>query len=82
MTGFCSQYGLLIKRTGLLRYIYIRNWLIGEISPGEKIQNNYLQPMYKNYLIEAKDAEGNVLFAKDFSRRELEEIDGKVEVSF
>ena len=55
--------------------VYIRNWFIGEISPGGKIQNNYLHPLYKNYIIEAKDAEENVLFSKDFSRRELEEID-------
>jgi hypothetical protein len=84
--GMTNDWFLLpvwvINNTDRSLKIYIRNWFIGETSPGGKIQNNYLQPLHKNYLIEAKDAQGNVLFAKDFSRRELEEIDGKVEVSF
>jgi hypothetical protein len=61
--------------------IYIRNWFIGMVEPGKSIQNNTLRPLYKNYLIEAKDANENVLYSREFSRHDLEGMNGKVEIN-
>jgi len=71
----------VVNNTGQSLKIYIRNWFIGMVEPGKSIQNNYLRPLYKSYLIEAKDDHENILYSRDFSRHDLIEMDGKVEIN-
>lgn len=71
----------IVNNTRQSLNIYIRDWYIGKVEPGKSIQNNLLHPLYKSYLIEAKDDQENVLYSRDFSRHDLVELDGKVQIS-
>jgi hypothetical protein len=71
----------VVNNTGQSLKIYMRKWFIGMVEPGKSIQNNYLHPLYKSYLIEAKDDHENILYSREFSRHDLVETDGQVEIN-
>jgi hypothetical protein len=71
----------VVNNAGQSLNIYIRGWFIGKVEPGKSIQNNYWGAHFNNYLIDAKDDNDNLLYSREFSRRDLVEIDGKVEIS-
>jgi hypothetical protein len=70
-----------INNTNQSLKIYICDHFIGPVEPGKRIQNNHLPPLYRNYIIEAKDDHGNVLCSREFSRRDLIEMNGKVDIN-
>ena len=58
--------------------IYIDEYLIGDVKPNDKIKNDMVFAGQDWYLIEAYDAQGNVVYSHKFSDEEIEKIDWKV----
>ncbi len=58
--------------------IFIYDQRIGDVKPGEEIINKVVTIVHSDYLIEAKDVQGNIVYSKEFSYKELEKTDWKL----
>jgi len=59
------------NRTDQTLTIWINDYEIGNVSPWETIENNGVAFIYNDYLVRAKDSEGNLIFSRSVSTHEI-----------
>ena len=57
--------------------IYVDDYEIGNVSPGEQITESRMLLDIGKYHIEAKNAEGDTVFSKTFTFEQMQRIDNK-----
>ena len=62
-------------------HVYILGRRIGLAKPGRRIPNNRVLPKYERYLIEAKTADGNVVFSRALNKQDLDDVDWRVTIT-
>ncbi len=70
----------MINLTDTALNIHLRGIFIGETYPGAEIDNKKVLSTFDNYLIEAKDESGKILFSKDFSLDELDKTEWNIKI--
>ncbi len=61
----------VINQTDQLLDVSINGRRIGEVNPGEEIKNKIVSASYKEYIIEAKNAEGDSVYSGNFTFDQL-----------
>jgi hypothetical protein len=72
------------NQTDKVLTIYITGWKIGEVLPGEEIENDYVAMHCmkdSQYYIEARDKEDNLIYLKKITYEESKDIDWKIAIS-
>lgn len=70
----------LMNSTNRQLRIYLNEIDIGEVYPGTEIDNKKVLAGSNSYMIEAKDASGNILYSKELNLDELDAIDWNVKI--
>jgi hypothetical protein len=60
--------------------VCVQGKFIGKVEAQLRIQNTRVLPIYKTYLIEAKDADGNKVYSKQFEIDEIDKNSGKIDI--
>lgn len=72
------------NQTDKVLTIYITGWKIGEVLPGEEIENDYVAMHCmkdSQYYIEARDKEDNLIYLKKITFEESSDIDWKITIT-
>ena len=74
----------ITNQTDRVLTIFISGYEIGEVMPGEELENeNVLMHEMRDgkYHIEARDKEGKLVYSKKFPYEEMPDIDWKITIS-
>lgn len=72
----------VINQTDQALTIFILGRKIGDVNPGEELKNKNVSASFRDYLIEAKNTQGEVVFSKKYTFDELSrDLDYKVIIS-
>jgi hypothetical protein len=63
----------VVNQTDQVLTIFIRGHLIGDIKPGEEIKNKnrFVSATFKDYLVEAKNTQGDTIYSRSFTFDQL-----------
>ena len=66
------------NRTQEVLTIYIDDYEVGEVDPGDYISHNHVSWNYGRYLIEAINSQQEIVFSKTLTRETMEKIETMV----
>jgi hypothetical protein len=58
--------------------IYVNDYLVGDVKPGAQITREDANRDIGEYLIEAKNAQGEIVFSRTFTFETLQRINGRL----
>jgi hypothetical protein len=61
----------IINQTDQNLTVFINNQKIGDVKPNEKIKNKVLSATFREYVLEAKNFQGEVIFSKTYTFDQL-----------
>jgi hypothetical protein len=78
------EYMLVLEfenRTDQVLTIYVDGHRIDDVKPGETIKRETVPAVSADYLIEARDAKGEVVYSKVFTNLDLSKVKDKIVIS-
>jgi hypothetical protein len=69
------------NRTDQVLTIYVDGYRIDDVKPGETIERETVAAIGLDYLIEARNANGEVVYSKVFTGREISKANYKIVIS-
>ena len=69
------------NQTDQILTIYVQGVKIDEVAPRIKIKRDAAPIMDGKFLIEAKNAQEDIIYSKEFTLKELDELDFKIVIS-
>ena len=69
---------IIENRTDQVLTVILDDGLVGKVRPGDKITRKNLDISFHEYVIEAKNAQGEIVFSQSYVFEDFQKIDGGV----